>query len=228
MKRLLSFFALSGVLAVAAPARADIIYTFASSSFNGTLGTSQAYTSGGYTIETYGFNSTLGGTSPTQTLTLGTATDLFAKYSGVGSGETGLGINSDPTGDHEITTTTAIEVNMASVLAANPNSPVTLTIGSVQRNEGYAVFGGSASPTTELGSFTNTNGSGSQFTFTITAAEAATSGGVFYVTATSGNVLLDTIDVAAVPEPATLTLALTGLGFAGGFGWIRRRRSARV
>ncbi len=227
MKRLLSLFALSGVLAVAAPARADIIYTFASKSFNGQLGTTQTYGIGADQIDTYGFKSALS-TGPT--LTIGTATDLYAKNGG--GSETGLGINNDPTGDHEITTTSAIEVNMATVLAANPTSSVTFTIGSVQRNEGFALFGGplngSYATSDELYHFTNANNSPTQFSFTITAAEAKTSGDVFYLTATSGNVLLNTIDVSAVPEPATLTLALTGLGFVGGFGWIRRRRSAKA
>lgn len=225
MKRFLSLFALSGVLAVAAPARADIIYTFASASFKGTLGTEQTYYSpaGQNAISTYGFDSTLNGSS----LTLGKATDLYAKYSGVGSSETGLGIAG--LSDYEINNKSTVELNMSTVLKANPTSSVTLTIGSVQQTEGYAVYGGAAGPTTELGSFTNHNSSPTQFSFTITAAEAASSGGVFYVTAPTGNVLIDTVDIktAAVPEPAAITMALTGLGLVGGFSWLRRR-SARA
>ena len=224
MKRILSLVALSGALALAAPARADIIYTFATASFNGTLGTSQTYGLGSDQINTYGYTSAL---SAGPTLTIGAATDLYAKYSGVGASETGLGINNDPTGNHEITTTSTIAINMSTVLAANPTSNVTFTIGSVQNTEGFALFGGplngSSATSDELYHFTNTSNSPTQFSFTITAAQAAASGDVFYLTATHNNVLLDTIDVASVPEPATITLALTGVAFVGGFGWLRRR-----
>lgn len=230
MKRFLSAVALTGLLAWSAPARADIVYTFATATFNGQLGTEQTYGSGADAINTYGFKSTL---SSGSTLTLGDSTDLYAKYNGVNNSETGLGINNDPTGNHEITTTSAIEVNMSSVLAANPNSSVTFTIGSIQTGEGFALFGGplttDSKTTNELRQYTNSSNPSTQDTVTITAAQAAASGDIFYVTATSGNVLLDTVSVAsAVPEPAALTMALTGLGIVGGFGWIRRRRSARA
>ncbi len=220
MKRFLALISLSATLALAAPARADILYTFANSTFNGRKGTEQDYTAGTYTIKTYGYNSTY--TASPKTLTLGSATRLYAKYTAGDPGETGLGINSDPTGNHEITTNTSVKLDMTSVLSANPNSSVTFTIGSVQSGEGFAIFGGSTSPSDFIYQKTG-SGSTTVYEYTITAAQAAAAGDVFYVTATHNNVLINTVDVAAVPEPSSAILSIMGLGFLGGVRWLRKR-----
>jgi PEP-CTERM motif len=220
MRHSFPFLVLGALLLFVAPARADIVYTLAPSSFHGPLGTSQAYTASGYTIETYGFNSALSNSN--QTLTLGTSTDLFAKFSGVGSGETGLGIKNDPTGDDEITTTSTVKLDLSSI----PFSPITFSIGSMQNGEGFAIFGGASNPTNFLGSVTGNSNAQSIYTFGVTAAQDSANGGVFYVTAISDNVLLDSVNVAAVPEPTSITLALTGLGTLAGFGWLRLRKKA--
>jgi hypothetical protein len=214
--------ALAAALSSAATARAGIVYTFASSSFHGQLGTEQDYTSDGYLLKAYGFNSTL---HSGPTLNLGTATDLYAKYTSGDPGETGLGIASDPTHDHEITTTTTVKVDMSALSAANGDAPVTFTIGSVQSGEGFDIFGGSSGPGSFLGSVTGSGGT-DVYTFTATSAQVASSGGVFYVTATDNNVLLNTISTASVPEPSSIILTMTGLAMVAGLGRLRRRTRA--
>jgi PEP-CTERM motif len=222
MKQSLAFLALAAALSIAAPARADIVYTFASSTFNGPLGDEQDYTSGGYTIKTYGFHSTL---SSGPSLALGSPTDLYAKYTSGDPGETGLGIKHDPTGDHEITSATTVKVDISALTSADGNAPVKFTIGSVQSGESFDIFGGASGPTTFLGSVTG-SGSNTIYDFTATSAQVAASGGVFYVTAGNEDVLLNSIGTSAVPEPASIIMAMTGLAMVGGFGWLRRRARA--
>jgi hypothetical protein len=208
------FLALAASLALAGPTKADVVLSFPAS-HTGLLGTEQDFSLGSSTVKAYGFNSVLNGAI----LTLHSATALYGK---TGSpDETGLGIANDPTGDHEITPYSTIKLDLTSYFSSHPVVPVTITIGSVQSGEGFAIFGGSGGPTTEL---YQKNGSGPQatYSFTATASQVVSSGETFYVTATWNNVLLEGVNVA-VPEPGSFTLALTGLTAMAGIAWRRRR-----
>jgi PEP-CTERM motif len=217
-KHSFSLFALAAVFLLGEPARADYLFTFPGAS-TGLLGTEHDFTSGPATIKSYGLVSSLSGS----TLTLGAATNLYGKTGG--GDETGLGVANDPSGDNEITTKSTIKLDLSAFFATHPILPVTISIGSVQNGEGFAIFGGSASPTTELYHLTGNSGQ-SIYAFTATASQVSSSGGVFYVTATSNNVLLDTVSLASVPEPGSITLALTGLGTLAVLAWHRRRKTA--
>ena len=136
----------------------------------------------------------------TSTSTKNTATDLSCKDEG--SSEFGLGIFSDP--DGEIGTTNFVQL-------AGLGSGATLTlIESVQSGEGFELFGSSSDGvlgTTLLGSNTGCG------TCSVTVSLGQFS--FLDITASSGNVLLDS--VTATPEPSTYLLMGTGLFMLGLF-----------
>ena len=144
MKHLL-FSALAVGLVLSGQAKAEIVFSLPGS-HTGTLGTSQSFTStpAGYTLAASGYTSSLSNSN--QTLTLGAGTDLYGKTSG--PGETGLGIANDPTHDHEIWNASAVKLDFTSIFSTYPVEAVTLTVGSVQNGEGFAVFGASTTSTT--------------------------------------------------------------------------------
>ena len=113
------------------------VYNF--SIVHGVLGTSQPYTVNGVTITAYGFTN------------VNTPTALFGKNDG--GDENGIGISGEA--DHEINTSTYIQVDLAQVIAAGSQSG-TITIGSVQAGEGYDLYGSSALGT--LGTLLVNNG----------------------------------------------------------------------
>jgi hypothetical protein len=222
MKRFV-FSALAVGLMFSGQAKADIVFNLPGT-HTGPLGTSQSFTStpSGYTLTAYGFNSTLSNSN--HTLTLGTATELYGKTGP--PDEIGLGIANDPTGDHEIYNRSTVKLDFSSIFSTYPTEAVTLTVGSVQSGEGFAVFGGSSGPSSFLGSVTGNSSSNAIYTFTVSASQVAASGDMLYLTATSNNVVLETVDVASVPEPSTFALMFTGIAAFTGFGWYRRRKAA--
>jgi PEP-CTERM motif len=170
----------------------------------------------GTTIDAYGYD------------TAGMRTNLFSKFSGAGSDETGLGLNIDPDGDHEIIPGASIVLDMTRATGALGNTFI-ITLGSLQsygssapaenaniyecKDSGCSVKNllGTISgpPTRKSGTFTLDVAGGYDF-FQIWDNPAG--GGE--------DVLLDSI--ASVPEPATL--GLLGLGLAG-LGFMRRRKA---
>lgn len=226
------FIAAAAVFLMLEPVRADIVWTLPGS-LSGTLGTSQSFTSamGGYDLTTYGYTVSPATSTSSTTLTLTGTTDLYAKQGG--QNETGVGISG--TTNDEIGVHHAVALDLSKSYS-NAYGDVTITIGSVQKGEGFAVFGGSLPgntfPTSSykltdfLGNFTNNSSSPTAFTFTVTPSEMATANDVLYVSAVSGNVVIESINVASVPEPGTLTMLFTGLASATGLGWYRRRKVA--
>lgn len=88
---------------------------------------------GGYNITASGFKS--------HTATTWVATDLYAKHA---SGETGLGINSDPSGNHEIYGTRFIQIYVGAALAKGLNE-FTFAMDSTTQYEAWAVYGAHSS-----------------------------------------------------------------------------------
>ncbi len=129
------------------------------------------------------------------------------------AGETGLGLTSDPSGEHEITVSNFLQLNLTNLIGTT----LTFSMESISGSDAYSAFSsGSALATSGTAVVTGTTAT--SFTFTPTAQR-------FYLdfTATGGNVLLDSVTyTASTPEP--ISLALTGSGLLGLF-LIRRRRA---
>src|SRR5579872_5738003 len=120
------------------PARANtIVFSWVTAGNSNTnLGLSYSQTVSGLTLTAYGLTE---GASLTTPATAGPG--LFAKNGGVG--ETGLGMSTDPAGNNEINAAVkdGIQIDFSNALAAQPNGTVTMTVGSAQANEGWALYG---------------------------------------------------------------------------------------
>ncbi len=190
-------------LCIAAPAPA-ITYLYNFDSPTGNLGNTHSYTSNGVSISAAGFSST------------GQAMDLYGKNTG--GDEQGLGLNATSS-DHEITTSTFVQLNLSS-LQAKATNPLTLSIGSVQKGEGWNIF-----QSTSLGAKGTLLASGSTdfpATFKINPSDHYIS-----IQASGGDVLVSTLSAtgksAGVPEPGTMLIVGTGLALAA-----FRKRSAKL
>ncbi len=129
-----------------------------------------------------------------------------------GGDENGLGLTSDPSGDHEITAGQFIQLDVTSLQGLT----ISFVMDSSTGDDAWKVFESSSASATS-GSSTVTGTNESSHSITITS-------GMKYLdfTATGGNVLLSSISYTATPEP--LSLALTGSGLLGLF-LLRRRRA---
>lgn len=202
---------------------------------------------------TYAFTPSSGGSTPTLTAsgfacgTLASPTQCAAGNTGVadglfyknaGAGETGLGlVTNGNTLDNEINQSHFIELNFTNILAAG-DTPLTITIGSVQGSsgscttstcEGFVVaqggtagsFGTVVNSESGLGS---PGGSGNVTeTLTVTNANPYIDLSGFPADSSGDhNVLLVEVDATSpVPEPSSLILF--GSGLSGLVGMLRRK-----
>lgn len=129
-----------------------------------------------------------------------------------GGDENGLGLTSDPSGDHEITVGQFIQLDVTSLQGLT----ISFVMNSSTHPDAWKVFESSSAFATS-GSSTVTGTDENSHSITIAS-------GMKYLdfTATGGNVLLSSISYTATPEP--LSLALTGSGLLGLF-LLRRRRA---
>ena len=220
MKRLVGMLAGASLLVLAGAANAaPVDWNFGD--HLGALGNTQTFTSSGP-----GLNLTARGFDPADH---GTA--LFGKSAG--SGETGLGLVDDPSGEDEITGRNFIQLNLDGIRSELSN--IMFSMNSVTQGETWAVYGSE---------------DGSPFTFTLLASGNdellhSLAGGYddydfFYTggppgTGTGGcgsgcsaNVLLGSFDatLTATPLPAALPMFLGGLGVMGLLARRKRRSTA--
>jgi hypothetical protein len=168
-------------------------FTFAGPT--GDIGPSKAYTSGSSTITLYGFSADT------------VATDLYRKNEG--GDESGIGLNNGGS-DHEIAKPEFIQVKGTGIAS--------ITIGSIQAGEKWAIYGSNTVGVSDVGVAANliAKGTGGQ------TKTALTSGYTIYtVYSSSGDILLDSVNTSTVvPEPGTpallMTLGLVGLLAFGG------------
>lgn len=185
---LLSLFSLIGVAANAS------VITFNFDSSTGNLGHTQTYTVDGFTITaTAEPNSRYG-------------PDLYGKAAG--GDENGIGLTNDWSGDHEITPGSFIQLSITSI---TPYDPLTLIIDSSTGDDAWAIYQTNSANT--LSGATLLKSGTSEHSFTVNPT-----GSYLDITATSGNVLLNSLSFdpnAATPEPASMGLIGGGLGLLG-------------
>ena len=182
---------------------------------SGLLGVSQNYTAGSVTITATGFVN--GIFLPVN------KTALFGKAAG--GDESGLGLNDDPTGEHELTGRNWIQLNVTNAVAAGVtglsfkmDSTTGCTALPCTTGDSWRVFGSNSALLL-----------GSQLPGLIGFDELVshplpTGFDFFNFQAVTGNVLINSISGSTVPEPSTWALLL--LGFAGlGFVGYRQARA---
>jgi hypothetical protein len=171
------------------------------------LGSSYTYMFSGFTVTASGFTD---GGSPV---------DLFGKTAG--AGETGVGLVNDPTGAHEITNGSFIQLDVSSLSGFGA---LTITMNSTTSGETWKVtetnMSGHLGSTIPSCSVFNCIGT-SETPFTVSPTMRFLD---FTVPSNTQqwNVLLSEIEFQTTPEPMSFVLAGTGLL---GLYFIRRRRA---
>jgi hypothetical protein len=209
--------ALAGALAVSATAAnaATVVFDFgvgstgtATHGWTGDLTTSDAFTIGSQTVVATAFTP------------FWNPGDLYGKHGG--GDENGLGLTNDGSGDHEIANGDGfIQLNVSGLTGA-----LALAFGSTTGSDQWTVYGTNTAGSGSFGALpggTHTIGSGT------TESSLNLTGGYKYydIVATgseSSNVLIKSLTVAGVPEPATWGLMTTGV-FCVGAAMRRQRRS---
>ena len=180
-------------LALASTARAaDVVFTFqehdSPANTSTLLGTTSTFTESGLSITASGF------ALPS------TASALFAKFTFGDSGETGLGMADDPSGDTEINSLNFIQLDLSKV--KNTTSAI-LTISSIQGSLGEGAKVLASTTSGSLGTVVIATLPGTAGTVqSVDITSFVNAGDFIDVTATSGNVLIETLAVAPPPPPS--------------------------
>ncbi|HEV2615258.1 MAG TPA: PEP-CTERM sorting domain-containing protein [Candidatus Acidoferrales bacterium] len=235
---------LGTLLFAAAPAFAGSAnFSFSFGGPDGTLGTSQSYASNGATVTAFGYVCSAATPSSTDTLSNCSATALYQKSDG--PNETGLGLAGQGGGQNEIgwdgpnaDYVVGLDVSQLFNLGA---TSMTLSFGSVQPGEAFAVLGYASDPFTQSSfaltntrAFVGNDGSTSAQIFSATFRLDASDEYLVLISPCDasasttlpcgGNITLDSLTATSpTPEPDTLVLLATGLLV---FGFAVRRRFA--
>jgi hypothetical protein len=185
------------------------VVTWSLNSPTGVLPTTQNYTSGGITITAAGFT---GAFSPT------------ALYGKNGSGdEKGLGLNNDPSGDHEISGTSLIRIDFTNARTAGITGFL-FSMNSTTNGEDWEVLGSNTANTGLTSLLTGSD----ENSHTLSGAAGAYKYYYFEIDHqwSDDNVLLKSVGgmTGAVPEPSTWAMMI--FGFAG-IGFMAYRRTSK-
>lgn len=213
---------------LATGASANTNYTWDLTNPSGNVGSSShtyVSTSGNIDLGASGYVASNSAGSSSWTTGSLTSVNLYGKGNGIGS-EDGLGLANDPTGDHEISGKSFLQLNVSDLLKHKLRG-LNMTIGSIQSGEGYAVWGSNSAgtPGTYLTSYTAKSNSASLNSFLAPDFGKYT---YYSISATSGNVLLDNgiSGSPAVPE-ASSVMSMCGMLAIGGLS-LRRRRTNKT
>jgi hypothetical protein len=218
----------AAVLLLAAPSRADLTFTFLENGSNVTLGNSSTFNEGAFSLSAQSVSNVSFSGIPNNvnlnnyTLSTGGSNQLYAKNGG--SGETGLGLTSDSSQEHEITYGKGILLNFTNA----GQKPYTIDFGSVQSSSNDVGILFSVNTTNRTGSQVGTLQT-SDTAITITSGSSVSFLVTEYASPTywdsNPNILLGavTVTTTAVPEPVSVIMALCGLPVLG-LMWGRHRR----
>jgi hypothetical protein len=137
-----------------------------------------------------------------------------------GGDENGVGLTSDSSGDHEITSGGFIQLDVSSLTGSGPIS-ITFIMNSSTSPDAWRVFE-SNSALAMSGSATVNGTDEGMHTIVLAQGE-----NFLDFTATGGNVLLSSISYTLTPTPEPISLALTGSGLLGLFLLRRRQKGSR-
>ena len=203
--KLLSAVAFLAATLVAAPASAQVVSLGTPS---GLLGPTQNYTTARGTVIVSGFN----GTTPI---------NLFGKNNG--GDEVGVGLSNDTTGQHEIQSTASNFVQL-DVSGLSAGTLLSFLMGSTTAGETWQVLATNTADCYMCGTLAAT---GTDEGMWHSLGVPTTTYFDFYAIGTSlgapSNVLLGSLNVSAVPEPAAWVMMLLGFGAIG----MAARRSRR-
>ena len=198
--------AIAGFVSLSSAQAATVTWSF--NSPTGVLPTTQNYTSNGITITAAGFTGSFN------------ATALYGKNAS--GDEKGLGLNNDPSGDHEISGTNLIRIDFTNARNAGITNFL-FTMNSTTDGEDWRVLGSNTANTGLTSLLTGSDENSHTLTGTAGAYK-------FYYFELENqyscdNVLLKSVGgmTAAVPEPSTWAMMI--MGFAGvGFMAYRRKQ----
>ena len=222
----LASLVLLGASLAGASQAATYTWNFANSGNNGSVGSNMSSyfdSSNSYSLTAYGYDtanaSPISGSWNTGALT---NNNLYNKFSGVGSSETGLGLASKS--DFEIDNNSFIQLDIQNLLNAHLNN-LTMTISSIQNTEGFSLWGSNAlgTPGTFLTQYTNSGNPSS--VDNILVPDFGTYR-YYSVSASSGNVLIAnglTGSSATTPEAGSIA-GLGSMITLGGLAGLRRRK----
>ena len=232
MKRVIASLALAIMFALVGSARADVLLTWLEDG-RGDLGVSRSFTQSGFTVTATAYQgggvnqSGYGNLTGTWSASSGSASDLYAKNgAGTGnSGETGLGLTSDKSGDHEITYGYGILLDFTKVKV---DQPFTISFGSVQSSSGdkagvYDLATGKLFGTIDAGKLASvTIGPGATGSKYLVTEVAKPQNGDPNPNILLGAIGLSAIEQQVIPEPSNLAIWAVGALACIGCGLHRR------